>query len=318
MLGVRGDQVSGVGLGPLRGLEAGREDRLQVADPTKDHRWSSRPSSMLRRSRPLQVVQGGPQGLQSPMEQARDRGGAAAQLDGDGRHRVPLPEVQDDRVALGLGEPLDGVGDAAGAFVGLGLAARSGVVPGKPAVESTRRLLDELLQRAFAVDVAPGAAEVAGGVRQDARQDLSEPAGEFGIVRSPELLLGLVGLQERLLDEVGGVELGLEPPVPGDPGQQLQVRAELFELGRIEPGLHLPPLSTNMEPIPPRDFAHESAGFAKKSEGPRSGPIRIGRIENTTLCPNGLRELRVHWTVRAESKQSKINFFSGPSEGRVP
>src|SRR4051812_33496084 len=107
------------------------------------------------------------------MEETRDRGGTASQMMGDDRHWVTLPEVQDNRIALGLGKLLDRPGDESSAFAELRTPTRRGGVLAEPSVEPLRRLLHKQFQRALAIEVTHVATEVSRCMRQDASEDLS-------------------------------------------------------------------------------------------------------------------------------------------------
>src|SRR5262249_36967319 len=93
------------------------------------------------------------------------------------------------------------------------------------------------LQGAFAADVAFGPAQVADGVGHHPSQDLPQPGRLFGRALAAELLPRRVGLEQRLLHQVGWVELGLEARIELEPRQQPQVLAETLEVQSLRRGV---------------------------------------------------------------------------------
>ena len=92
------------------------------------------------------------------------------------------------------------------------------------AVEQDRGAVEGVLDLALQAHIAPLGAEVAAQqVGQVAGQDLPQPADELGLAAPAEAREVLVRLQERLLDEVGGIDLALEALADLHPGQQGQV-----------------------------------------------------------------------------------------------
>ena len=61
-------------------------------------------------------------------------------------------------------------------------------------------------------------------------QGLSEPGRLLGLVPRPELVVGLVGLQQRLLDDPRQVNLALQAGVELQAGQQRQEFPEPLQL----------------------------------------------------------------------------------------
>jgi hypothetical protein len=154
------------------------------------------------------------------VQQADGGRGAAAQVPGDLGHRPALQVMQLQRYPLGFREQGQGFGQAEELLVVVGLLARRGLLGRQPGLQPGRGLGQGRLQGALPGHVAPGPVQVAAGVGQVAGQDLAQPGGQLGLGLAPELRQGLVGLQQRLLDQVGGVQLGPQPRVQLQPGQQ--------------------------------------------------------------------------------------------------
>ena len=84
----------------------------------------------------------------------------------------------------------------------------------------------EIVQRLLAPDhPRAGRLEPADQVGQVPRQDPAQPGDQLGLGFALELVEVLVGLQERLLDQVGGICLALERGVDAGAGQESQVVA---------------------------------------------------------------------------------------------
>jgi hypothetical protein len=69
-------------------------------------------------------------------------------------------------------------------------------------------------------------------VGEDPGQDATEPGGQLALGPAPELRPGPDGLEHRLLDHVGGVELAAQFPVEVQLSQHLEVLAERFQDSR--------------------------------------------------------------------------------------
>jgi hypothetical protein len=78
-------------------------------------------------------------------------------------------------------------------------------------------------------------AELANGVGQHVGQDGPQPGDELAFALPAKLVTLLVGLEQRLLDQVRRIELPLKTRVQLRPGQEAQVLAVLLQ----RPILHL-------------------------------------------------------------------------------
>jgi hypothetical protein len=107
----------------------------------------------------------------------------------------------------------------------LGLLARRRAGSGQQRPEPGGELVEAGGERAFQVHVAPGPREVADGVGEVVREDPPQPGR--ALLRRVFLpaVHRLVRLQERLLDHVGRIELGAQPRVQVQAGQEPQVIA---------------------------------------------------------------------------------------------
>ena len=75
----------------------------------------------------------------------------------------------------------------------------------------------------FAVQVAfLGSGVAADLVGEDVSEDLAEPGHELGLGAAPEFGEVSAGFEEGLLDDVGGVELGLEAVVDAEAGEDAE------------------------------------------------------------------------------------------------
>ena len=141
-----------------------------------------------------------------------------------------MPEFQ--RRALVLGEGRHRLDHLHQPLLPDDLLARRGRLGVEPSVEPRRRLLDGLLQRER--PLGPSAAPAAEGVGDLAGEDRPEPGEVLGLGRAAELVSPLVGLQERLLDDVGGVDLRAEPRAELEPGEQPELFAQALRRRRTD------------------------------------------------------------------------------------
>jgi hypothetical protein len=106
------------------------------------------------------------------------------------------------------------------------------------ALQPGRRSLELGRQRSFPVGVTRLGVESSGRGRQRVRQDGAEPREPLAFGPTPELVPPLVGLEDRLLDDVRGVELRAEAAAQLEPDEQQEViavvldRAEVVASGR--------------------------------------------------------------------------------------
>jgi hypothetical protein len=143
---------------------------------------------------------------------------------------------------------LVGIGDERGQFVRQGGVAGEQFLPvGRlPGFGGTQELGDDAIQallarhratlfpqaierrfqRLLAGHVPLVPAEVTHGVDQVPRQDLPQPGRPFAVVVPAKLVTCLVRLEQRLLDDVRGIELAPQPRVQVQPRQQVQVGAK--------------------------------------------------------------------------------------------
>ena len=93
-------------------------------------------------------------------------------------------------------------------FAPLGRLAGRMPVGSDQVEHGTRRCAEEVVQRLLAPDRArAGRLEPADQVGQVPRQDPAQPGDQLRLSLALKLLEVLVGLQERFLDQVGGVRL---------------------------------------------------------------------------------------------------------------
>jgi hypothetical protein len=165
-----------------------RAEFLQSSEEEPDHgrARTSHPLAHLSDGEPLQVMQ---------------------------LHDAPLARRQ---LGEGGGEPQQLLG-ADGAF------ARGGLVGGEQSLQARGRLFEIDLEGTFPSQLACLRVEASDGAGQGIRQDGAEPGEPLGLGLPAELGSALVGLEERLLDDVGGVQLGLEAGSHLEAGEQAEV-----------------------------------------------------------------------------------------------
>jgi hypothetical protein len=121
--------------------------------------------------------------------------------------------------ALVFGQAGQGVGQAQQFLLPDGRLAGGGVIGRQPLLQAA----GGLVQRPLQVEVAPLAGEAADRAGQGVEEDLPQPGRPLSFGAAAELVLRLVRLEQRLLDDVGGVQLGLHLRPQLHPGQQVQV-----------------------------------------------------------------------------------------------
>ena len=139
--------------------------------------------------------------------------------------------MQFDGSPLILGQLRQGGGQCQQLLIALGLFARRRLFRRQPGLDARRRLVESGLQRTLAADVAGRRGELADLVAQVIGQGVPQP----GRRQHPHLARAqcLVGLEKRLLHHAGQVHLALQASVELQPGQQAQVVAEAFRVGRL-------------------------------------------------------------------------------------
>ena len=168
------------------------------------------------------------------LEQRGDGGRAPVEVPADLGQRPALAVLEQQRLALRLGQLGQGLHQQHRLLVPLGPLAGRRLLGGQPGVEPGGGLLDRLLERAFQRHVATAAAVVADGVGQGAGEDPPEPGRQLGRGPSPRNCAeGLVRLQERLLHDVGRIQLAPQGRAELEPGQDAQVVPVPFQLGRV-------------------------------------------------------------------------------------
>ena len=216
----------------VEGLEVGREhlahSPIAIRVARRLIRHGSPPQSFSRRPGTRGVSSGpGRGGCQRPQcsgpSPARPR-----------RRPVPAGVVAPGRSA---GRP--GAGQAPGPSAATARAARpprEESCPRRPATTPAA----PMTARGQPPETAPG--RPAGGracadIGQVPGQDRAQPGGELRLRSAPKLPPVLVGLQERLLDQVRRVELGPQPRVELDPRQEQEIVAVAFQGTTLVPTL---------------------------------------------------------------------------------
>ena len=109
------------------------------------------------------------------------------------------PSLVLQQTGEGLGEPQE-------LLAADGPLARGGLVGCEQAFQSGSGAIQLGLQRSLSAGIAGLGAEPSGRGGQGVRQDGAEPGQPLAFGPAPELVPPLVGLQDRLLDDVRGVE----------------------------------------------------------------------------------------------------------------
>ncbi len=177
-----------------------------------------------------------PEVLEPAMKQARHGRLGRSELGGDLGQRPALQVMQLDRAALALGERGQSFGHSQQLFLANGMLARRRLIGGEPLFQARRRLVQCLVERPFAADVALASRQLAQHVGQVVAQDRTQPRRGLGLGFRPRWIVTqpLVGFQERLLDDPREVNLVAQPRGDLEPGQQPQVGAEPLQV--VRPG----------------------------------------------------------------------------------
>ena len=130
---------------------------------------------------------------------------------------------------LVLRQPGEGVGEPQQLLAADGPLARGGLVGREQSLQSGGRTLQLGLQRSLPAGIARLGVEPADRGRQGVRQDGAEPGQPLAFGPAPELVPPLVGVEDRLLDDVGGVQLRAEPRAQLEPGEQQEVVAVVLD-----------------------------------------------------------------------------------------
>src|SRR5262245_14476930 len=121
---------------------AARSGGLPASQPARYSAMASstsRSRSSLIDMASLRSAEGFPQLAQAALQQAGQGGGGLAHLGGDGRHGLPEQVVPFDRLALGLGQGGQGVGQADELLAAVGLLARRRLLGRQPRLQPRRR-----------------------------------------------------------------------------------------------------------------------------------------------------------------------------------
>lgn len=150
-----------------------------------------------------------------------DRAGVASEALGDLVVGEIFEVSQHDDLPVIVRESFQGGGQQELLFVAdQGIGGRGGI-GGQEAAEAIRRLGELLVEGDFAVEVTFLSAAVASDfVREDVGEDLAQPGGEFGPGAAAELGKIACGFQQGLLDDIRGIELGLETRLELGSGQE--------------------------------------------------------------------------------------------------
>ena len=81
-----------------------------------------------------------------------------------------------------------------------------------------------------------------------AAEDLPQPGHALGVSRAPETGASLVGLEERLLHDVGSVEFAAQARVELQPSQQHQIGPEPLQHPALAVLIHGGPLARAASP----------------------------------------------------------------------
>ena len=135
-----------------------------------------------------------------------------------------LQITKDEYVAIVGGESFQRIGQEHRLLAADGACAGArGGGGGQRRLDVEARPVERRLQRFLATDVAAPGPVVLGLVGQGPDEDLPEPADQLGLAAAEELGELAMGLQVRLLDQVGGVEPDLESPADQGPGQDPEI-----------------------------------------------------------------------------------------------
>ena len=107
---------------------------------------------------------------------------------------------------------------------------------GQPVLQPRCRLVERRVQRPFPADVPLAGHQLAERIGQVMAEDRTQPRGGrlAGPLPSRLFLQRLVGLEQRLLDDPGQVDLVSQPRRDLHPGQQAQVGAEPLQVVALE------------------------------------------------------------------------------------
>ena len=148
---------------------------------------------------------------------------------------------------LVLRQPGDGVGEPQQLLAADGPLARRRLVGREQAFQPGGRALQLPLQRSFPAGIARLGVEPANRGRQGIGQDRAEPGQPLAFGPAPELAPSLVGVEDRLLDDVGGVQLRAEAGAQLEPDEQQEVVAVVLD----RPRRHRSPLTLSHDLILP-------------------------------------------------------------------
>jgi hypothetical protein len=137
-----------------------------------------------------------------------------------------MPEDQGS--AIILGELPQCFGQSEDGLVPDRSARRGGLVGGEPAFEPGGRVVEGSFERSNAPEIAFGTSERAGGVGEVTGEEPSEPGEAFALGLSSVVLAILMGIEERLLHDIGRVDPWPPSTTELSLREKPQVRAEPF------------------------------------------------------------------------------------------
>ena len=126
-----------------------------------------------------------------------------------------------------VGQLGEGAGELKQLFLVADAFAGRRLFGGEPGVQPRRGFVDGLFDGDLNGDLA---LVFAGHVDEAVGEDAPQPCGLFGGRAAAKLLAVLVGLDERLLHDVGRIEFAAQPRVELEAGQQMQVIPVVFQL----------------------------------------------------------------------------------------
>ena len=212
-------------------------------------------------------------------------------------HREPLEVVQLHDPPLVLRQTGEGLGEPQQLLAADGPLARRGLVGREQALQPGRGALQLGLQGSLPPGVARLGLEPPGRRRQGVRQDGAEPGQPLAFGPAPELVPPLVGLQDRLLDDVGGVELRAQAGAHLEPDEQQEVIAVVLDRADVVASVwshrsapSLPSISCSASHVVPyfRVRQRRPPPIDPRREGSRRfpNPILVARSRQTRRTQN--------------------------------
>ena len=151
---------------------------------------------------------------------------AAAHAAGDLGQTQLLHVMQDDHLPVIFGQPLQRIGQEDGLFAAGGLLAGRALGRHQAPIQDVRGLIKLPGQRPLQPHIAAPRSQIATDQFAESRcQNLSQPLDQLSLAHPPKLHPIAVRFQERLLYQVSGIDLTLEPPANLQPSQERQIAA---------------------------------------------------------------------------------------------